>query len=357
MTTSSLSWTTPPRRIAVFRALQLGDLLCTVPALRALRQAAPTAEITLVGLPEARGFVERYSDYLDDLLIFPGMDGMPEQMPRPHELPGFYAAAQARQFDLAIQLHGTGYQVNDIVDLLGAKVVAGFEPPEWTPRGPTFLAWPDDLPEPLRYTALMAHLGIPVRSTELDFPLTLEDQRECDAMARQLNLRPADTILVHPGARLLSRRWPVDRFAAVASWLAAEGHTVAVTGSRDERSLTRQLLDRVDAPLIDLTGLTSLGGLAALLAQCRLLVCNDTGVSHVAAAVGTPSVVIASGSDVARWAPLDRDLHPVLWHDMPCRPCAFHACPTDHECARGVAVDDVLAQVRRQLERQETSHA
>lgn len=350
-------WTSPPRRIAVFRALQLGDLLCTVPALRALREAAPTAEITLVGLPEARGFVERYSAYLDDLLIFPGMEGMPEQPPRPQELPAFYAAARARGFDLAIQLHGTGYQVNDIVDGLGAAQVAGFEPPEWPARGPGFLAWPDHLPEPLRYTALMTHLGISVRSTDLEFPLSADDRRECDAMTRQLGLSPSETVIVHPGARLLSRRWPLARFAEVASALAAAGHTVAVTGSREERDLTRQLIDTVDAPLVDLTGLTSLGGLAALLARCRLLVCNDTGVSHVAAAVGAPSVVIASGSDVARWAPLDQALHPVLWHDMPCRPCAFAVCPTDHECARGVDVDAVLAKVWHQLERQERTHA
>jgi ADP-heptose:LPS heptosyltransferase len=82
-------------------------------------------------------------------------------------------------------------------------------------------------------------------------------------------------------------------------------------------------------------------------AKARLVVCNDTGISHVAAALRTPSVVVASGSDPRRWAPLNRELHRVLWHDVPCRPCAYAECPTGHECALGVTVRDVLDAIHR----------
>src|SRR5258708_857344 len=116
----------PPARIAVFRALQLGDMLCSVPALRALRAAAPRAYITLIGLPNAAQLVRRFRHYIDELLVFPGAIGFPEQPPQPHLWPAFVEAAHARAFDLAIQLHGSGELSNPVVRKLGARRFAGF---------------------------------------------------------------------------------------------------------------------------------------------------------------------------------------------------------------------------------------
>jgi ADP-heptose:LPS heptosyltransferase len=99
-------------------------------------------------------------------------------------------------------------------------------------------------------------------------------------------------------------------------------------------------------PALDLAGRTTLGGLAALLSRARLLVSNDTGVSHIAAAMRTPSVVIACGSDPQRWAPLDRERHRVLWRDVECRPCAHRECPIGHPCALGVPARQVLDEIR-----------
>jgi ADP-heptose:LPS heptosyltransferase len=104
---------------------------------------------------------------------------------------------------------------------------------------------------------------------------------------------------------------------------------------------------RVDAE--DLTGETTLGALAALVARVPLVVCNDTGLSHVAAALRTPSVVVACGSDTARWAPADGVRHRVLADYPSCRPCTFRDCPVGHVCARNVATDDVVAAARAQL--------
>jgi ADP-heptose:LPS heptosyltransferase len=348
--TSTNLWDPRPRRIAVFRALQLGDMLCAVPALRALRQHNPDAHITLVGLDSIRPFVQRFDRYIDELLLFPGIAAFPEQVARPDALPAFYREAAARRFDLALQMHGSGTQSLDIVRALHAGSYAGFVPEAGMAQPGRLFPWPDDLPESMRYTALMRFLGVPVQDEALEMPLTASDREQARRTAQACGIDPAETIFIHPGARLQSRRWPVERYAQVADRLANQGWRIAVTGSASERHLTAAVAAAAGSAAVDLADRTSLGGLAALLAEAPLLICNDTGVSHVAGAVGTRSVVIACGSDVARWAPLDRDRHIVLADHPPCRPCAHDACPVGHICARNVPVDAVLRAVERQLE-------
>ena len=340
-----------PKRIAIFRALQLGDLLCTVPAMRALRRAYPAAHICLVGLPGARGFVTRFAPYLDELMVFPGIRQFPEQVADESALPDFFKAARARRFDLAIQMHGSGSYANEITSALGAAQWGGFVPDCARQETGRFLAWPDHLPEPLRYLALLAHMGLADSGDgSPEFPLYDEDVSSAAKLLEQHRLDPARTVVIHPGARLPSRRWPAQRFGDVARALAQEGWPVAVTGTPDEAQLTRAVAAKGAEACVDLCGQTSLGTLAALIQRCRLLICNDTGVSHVAAGVRAPSVVVASGSDVRRWAPLDQVRHEVLWAPAPCRPCSHHECPIGHPCALAVSVDAVLERVWLRLE-------
>ncbi|MBO1113772.1 glycosyltransferase family 9 protein [Bordetella petrii] len=339
-----------PARIAVFRALQLGDMLCAVPALRALRQAFPAAHLTLVGLPGARDFARRFDRYIDELMEFPGTADFPEQAAREQGLPAFYRHAHAHRFDVALQLHGSGRHSNAVVRGLGARRWAGFVPtgPEAVPG--SRMTWPDHLPEPLRYLALLRYLGIPAFDSALELPLLPREEAAADALLRHEGLDPRRTVLMHPGARLPSRRWPTERFAQVAAALGAQGWQVALTGTDDEAALVAAVWRACGMRAANLCGRTSLGELAALAGRCRLVVCNDTGMSHVAAAVRTPSVVIASGSDVRRWAPLDSRRHAVIAASMPCRPCSHAICPIGHPCALAVSVDEVLALARRQLE-------
>lgn len=342
---------TGPKRIAVFRALVLGDLLCSIPAFRALRATCPDAHVALVGLPAMARFVSRYPHYIDELIPFPGAPGFPEQDEGGEGLTTFLAAMQARRFDLAIQLHGSGGPANALVRGFGAATTAGFHlPPTDTERGTgVFVGWDAEVVEVRKYLALMQALGADataVADASLELPVRPEERDEWVRLRRAHALDDASIVCVHPGARWPSRRWPLERFVAVATDLAARGSRIVVTGSGDEQPLAAALADGLRArhvAVVDLSGRTSLGALAALLQDARLLVSNDTGISHVAAAVGTPSVVIASGSDVARWAPIDARRHRVLSHSVPCRPCMYRDCPIDHPCATGVHVDAVIA--------------
>jgi ADP-heptose:LPS heptosyltransferase len=211
------------------------------------------------------------------------------------------------------------------------------------------MPWPDDLPEIERYMTLMRKLGIAQHDLELDIPLTAEDTSECDALIEAHALRCERLVLVHPGAQLPSRRWPVERFGLVARALTQAGWQVAVTGSASEAPITSRVAQDAGAHAIDLAGRTSLGALAALVARAKLIVCNDTGLSHVAAAMRTPSIVVASGSDTRRWAPLDGTRHRVLADWPACRPCSFRECPYGHECALAISVPTVVIATLAQL--------
>ena len=331
-----------PAAIAVFRALQLGDLLCAVPALRALRHAHPRARVTLIGLPWARAFAARFARYVDDFLEFPGFPGMPERDCDVRALPEFLRAAQARHFDVALQLHGSGALSNPLVAALGARRAAGYcRSGDAEPRGVELLPWRDGEHEILRYLRLLAALGVPPRDVALEFPLTPEDEQE----AARLGVAPdgAAYACVHPGSQLPSRRWLPERFAAVADALAERGLAIVLTGTAAEAPLTARVAAAMRTPALDLAGRTSLGSLAALVDGARLVVANDTGIVHVARARGVPSVAVSCGGDVGRWAPLAADSHRVVHYDVPCRPCAHRDCPIGHPCAAGVSTADVLA--------------
>jgi ADP-heptose:LPS heptosyltransferase len=158
-------------------------------------------------------------------------------------------------------------------------------------------------------------------------------------------------VCLHAGARLRSRRWAPERFAEVGDALARLGWQVVLTGSAEEAHLTRRVTEAMLMPATDLAGKTSLGGMAALIGRARLIVCNDTGVSHIAAALGTPSVVITMASDPNRWAPLDRDRHTAIYAPIDCRPCAYELCPIGHPCAAAISAASVIDLARQQLRR------
>jgi ADP-heptose:LPS heptosyltransferase len=349
------------RRIAVFRALQLGDMLCAVPALRALRQGEPDAHITLIGLPWARDFVDRFAPMVDDLMVFPGAPGMPEQPWREEESEAFYQSARARRFDLAIQLHGSGLVSNEVTRRLGARRMAGFRPiGSGQPSGPKagademLIDWPGGN-EVERLLSLITALGYPSAGTHLSFPLRPADEASWRELAARHGLEPGRYVCVHPGARMLSRRWPVERFAAAAKSLSADWKIV-ITGAGDEAPLAQRFCEMFDGPVVNLCGQTALGTMAAVVAHARLVMCNDTGASHIAAAVRTPSVVVSCGSDSARWAPLDRQRHIVLADHPSCRPCFHQECPIGHVCADRITVDAVTGAARR-LAAKESVHA
>lgn len=337
-------------RIALIRALQLGDVLCAVPAWRALRAAVPSAHITLISLPWASELPARFPDYLDEFLEFPGYVGIPEQTYNEVRLDAFIKRCQADPFDLAIQMHGSGWDVNDFMAELHARETAGFYPAgQPCPNPDTFIEYPEHLPEIGRHLALMEHLGARPQNNHLEFPLNEGDDTAFQALAARLGLAEQPYVCLHAGARWPSRRWPAQRYAAVGDALARSGYRVLLTGSTWEQPLVKDVATRMTEHHDNLAGQTDLGLLVRLLSTASLLISNDTGIAHLAAAARTPSVVIVLGSDPQRWAPLNQRLHRTVKHTVSCQPCEHFVCPYGHECATYLSHETVLTTAFDQL--------
>ena len=338
-----------PRRIAIFRALYLGDLLLAVPALRAIRCGYPDAEITLVGLPWAATFAERFGAYVDRFVTFAGYPGLAEVPVVPARAAAFLAEQRAYGYDFAIQMHGSGRFSNCFVAALGARATVGYY--EGTlPAALTLAApYPDDRPELLRNLGLAALLGLPANDTRLEFLLRPQDLAEADALLEP-RLRGGLWIGLHPGAKAPARRWPADYFVALGATLAHRyGARIVVTGGPGEEALTQAVAGGIGAAALNLAGKTSLGGLAAVISRLDLFIGNDTGPSHLAHALRTPSITLFGPVDVHRWAPLDRARHVVLREPVPCSPCGHTECPIDHRCLRWITPERVLQAAGRFL--------
>jgi ADP-heptose:LPS heptosyltransferase len=298
------------KKIAILRALQLGDLLCSVPAFRALRHAYPAAEITLLGLPWAASFVQRFSMYIDKFIHFPGYPGLPEQPFDEYKWETFVRLMRQERFDLVLQMQGKGTYVNEMLKDLSLPTIAGFHCDESLVGSDLFLKYPEGISEIERHLALMEHLGIPLYGTDLEFPTYFADVAEWEK--KILPVLPEKYVCVHAGSRGEWRQWPTPYFALVADYCAANGYEVVITGTEEEAPITQQVIQFMKSPVIDLTGKTSLGTIGLLIKHASMLISNCTGVSHIAAATKTPSVVISMDGEPERWGPLDRQIHKVI---------------------------------------------
>jgi ADP-heptose:LPS heptosyltransferase len=304
-------------KIGILRALQLGDMLCAVPAIRAIRHAFPTASISLIGLPWQKDFVERFHHYFDEFVEFPGWPGLPERVPDVEKLPGFLRLMQSSGYDLIVQMQGNGAITNSLCMVFGAAKVCGLRMPgDYCPDEKLFPISEDSDHEVLRFLKLTQALQIAPKGEELEFPFLSGELESVEDLIRQWSLGGKKYICVHPGARDPKRRWPAEKFANIADRLFDEGYGIVLTGSAAEKEIlanVSQMMKYEAVNAVNQSSEFSLGQLAGVIMKSVALISNDTGVSHIASALQVPSVIIFSRySDPQRWRPLNSKLHTII---------------------------------------------
>ncbi len=350
------------RRILVVKPADLGDLLLTTPALRALRATFPHARIALFAPPRS-AFLLRTCPYVDDVLTF---DKYAFDDPRALFSPRGWISLvrlawqlRRRRYDaVVIPRHLTtalgALKFAALAFATGAPIRAGLD----NGRG-WFLTHrvPDDgfgARHEVEYDlAVVGTLGAHTDNRQLWVPR--DDAAETWA-EHLVQAWPRPLVVMHPGSGGYStaRRWPAEQFAALAdAWHARHGGTIVLVDA--EEATTAAVVSRTHAPLVDLGGQTTLLQTIALLRRADLFVGNDSGPLHLAAGVGVPVVGVYGPSNWRAWGPWGRRTA-VVHRALPCQPCFYRGhrlglpdgCP-DRPCLTMLPHEQVLAAMEQML--------
>jgi ADP-heptose:LPS heptosyltransferase len=300
--------------LVALRALGLGDLLTGVPALRALARAFPDHRRVLVTTP-AVAPLARSAALADEVV-----EGRPLE-PLPIALHGA---------DVLVNLHGRGPQSHRVALDAGPRRLVAFANAAAGVEGPSWRAGEHEV---VRWCRLLAESGIP--ADPADLRIDAPTDRGVAAGAR-------GATLVHPGAASGARRWPAERWAEVVRCEVTAGRPVVVTGGPDEIDLAQRVAAGVLPAEAVLAGRTDVLDLAAVVAVAGRVVCADTGVAHLATALGRPSVVLFGPTPPAEWGPPALPQHVVLWAGSRGDPLADEPDPG----LLALGVEEVVAALR-----------
>jgi lipopolysaccharide heptosyltransferase II len=345
------------RRILAIRLDAMGDVLMTAPALRQLKHATPEREVVLLTSPSGAA-ITPLLPYVDATMVYqaPWMKaGATDRGPGPDL--DFIGKLHEQAFDAAVIF--TVYSQSPLPAALLCHL-AGIplrlahcrENPyhlltHWVPEQEPHAMLRHEV---LRQLALVEAVGLPARPAPIQISIPETARTSIATLLNVLRLPPDGWYVVHPGATVASRRYPADSFAQVVARVhETTGMVPVYTGCAEEAPLIEAIQHASGLSSFSLAGELQLAELAALLERTRLLLCNNTGPAHLAAATGTPvaSLYALTNPQHTPWhVPCE-----VLYHDVPCRYCYKSQCPEGHhDCLGKLAPQTVVDAVLRLLE-------
>jgi ADP-heptose:LPS heptosyltransferase len=333
------------KKIAILRSNGIGDFIFTLPALEALRNAYPAAEIVLLAMDWHAGFLRKRPSPIDRVVVLPrmqGLDGSPNIDEDHQEIERFFEEMRQEQFDIAIQMHGGGKYSNPLVRRLGARLTVGSCAENVLPLD-RCVPYHFYHMEVLRYLEVVSLVGAFTTNLEPRIFVTDEDLEAAGHFAPQ---SPEPLAVIHPGAGDPRRRWPVEKFASVGADLARAGARVIIVGSGAEPEIAQGVCSAMRADCLNLYGKLDLNALAGLLSRASLVVSNDSGPLHLAAAVGAPTVGIYWCGNMINAGPLTRARHrPAISWRLDCPVCGLDCTRTNCGHSESFVADVPQAEV------------
>ncbi len=343
-----------PRKILVRAPNWIGDAVMCEPAVRGLRSLFPEAEVTMLAKPAvAELFIARPELnavlVYDDKRVHAGISGK-------WSLAG---TLQGHRFDLAV-LFQNAFEAAFLAWLAGIPRRYGYA----TDGRVLFLTEPVAVPngsvamhQVAYYWNLLRPLGLAGVAPLPTLLVSAEEDRRVDVRLASAGIDSSDLIIgINPGSTYGSaKRWLPDRFAEVAKRLvrrleqAESAHgAVVILGAKGEESLGQAIAAQLGGRSVVLSGATTIRELMAVVKRCRVLITNDTGPMHIAAAFGVPVVAVFGPTDWRTTAPYGQERSAVR-EAVDCAPCLLRECPIDHRCMTRISVDRVYDAAVQQI--------
>jgi lipopolysaccharide heptosyltransferase III len=336
------------RRVLVVRLRSIGDTVLTTPSLFALRRFIPHVQLDIL-LEDWVAPVLEGSDLVDRVITLP-RDSTPARARLAREL-------RATRYDVVYNLHG-GTTATFLTRATGAKHRVGFENYQYARLhnhvAPSPLAiWQrPTLHSVEQQLALIGWTGVPV--TDRPGTRLAVTEPASTSVAEKLATIGIDggeaIAMIHPTAAFDTKQWSVENFARVNQELRNRGLAPVIVVAPSEIATAEALVAQSPASLAVLSDL-SLPQVTALASCAKLFVGNDSGIAHIAAAVGTPCVVVFGSSNRNHWRPWTTQPNEIVFEELPCQPCHGYFCAEFErpECILRVPVERVIGAVDRIL--------
>ena len=337
-------------KILVIRVDGIGDLLNSTPAIALLRENYPSAEITVLARPLNAAVLIGNPD-VDRILIF-DRDGEHSGILARLQ---FYRELRRERFQLAVAMQ-TAMWSHLVAFLSGATYRLGRYQKRF--RSTLTHAWrgkyrKGETHEVDRNLELVRLICTGEGKRELIFELSSDEIAAAEAQLASLGIgKDAFLIGIHPGGSSFDKRWPEKQYAEFADRLSRQYNaTVLLLRGPEEAELVRNIQAAMQSDAITYAPET-IRELGAMLSYCDLVVCNDSGPMHLAAALAVPTVAIFGPTDHVAWHPLSENAA-IVRRDMPCWPCSAHKCKIGWECTKKLPVEPVWDATIRTIEASE----
>jgi heptosyltransferase III len=336
------------KRVLVVKLRSIGDTVLATPSLIALRRFLPNAKIEILLESHVAPVLDGV-DFVNDVLIVG--KGFASRA-------GALSEIRRRHYDVAFNLHG-GTTATLFASASGARHRVGYDYYQYSFLYNHRLSssaefWQKEKTHSAeQQLALLGFVGVPVGDRpKTSLAVTDEALKSVTHLLAKHSLDlDSAYALMHPTSAFLTKRWPIENYAVAAEFLSSKGITPIAVASPGESAALHSLKQASAANIITFDDL-KLQEITAIASRARIFVGNDSGIAHIAAAVGTPSVVIFGSSNRDHWRPWTDTPNEIVFREFDCQPCPGYECKVfgTPRCILEVRPDDVTTAISRLLD-------